>query len=122
MLQEDCYINSHELTENSQILDYIRRKAIKKTLFKKLFRKSFEYAKDYINQSNKTKQKRPKRGKYRKYETNQLNKAVDAVMTGGISVHKASCYFGVPHSTLEYKVKERTKNTNSCDLFNRKTY
>lgn len=53
------------------------------------------------------KQKRAKRGQYRKYESDQLNKAVDAVINGLMSVHKAGSHFGVPHSTLEYKVKER---------------
>jgi hypothetical protein len=61
------------------------------------------------------KQKRNKRGHYRKYESIQLNKAVDSVLTGSMSVHKAGVYYGVPHSTLEYKVKERTNN--QFDLF-----
>jgi hypothetical protein len=33
--------------------------------------------------------------------------AVRAVQRGEMSVHRAGSYFGVPHSTLEYKVKER---------------
>ena len=53
------------------------------------------------------KQKRAKRGQYRKYETDQLNRAMNAVLNGSMSVHKAGSRFGVPHSTLEYKVKEK---------------
>ncbi len=53
------------------------------------------------------KQKRAKRGQYRKYEQDQLNCAMNAVLTGSMSVHKAGSRFGVPHSTLEYKVKEK---------------
>ena len=59
------------------------------------------------------KQKRAKRGQYRKYESDQLNKAVDAVINGLMSVHKAGSHFGVPHSTLEYKVKERNMKFSS---------
>lgn len=33
--------------------------------------------------------------------------AVRAVQRGEMSVHRAGSYYGVPHSTLEYKVKER---------------
>lgn len=58
------------------------------------------------------KQIRPKRGQYRKYETEQLTKAVAAVLSNEMSVHKAGSYFGVPHSTLEYKVKERNTKVN----------
>ena len=69
----------------------------------------------FESDSNNSKQKRNKRGHYRKYESNQLNEAVDSVLTGSMSVHKAGVYYGVPHSTLEYKVKERTNN--QFDLF-----
>jgi hypothetical protein len=65
------------------------------------------------------KQKRAKRGQYRKYESDQLTKAVEAVINGLMSVHKAGSHFGVPHSTLEYKVKERhirfSTTTNSTN-------
>jgi hypothetical protein len=57
---------------------------------------------------NYLKQKRAKRGQYRKYESEQLERAVDVVLSGLMSVHKAGLCFGVPHSTLEYKVKEKT--------------
>lgn len=50
---------------------------------------------------------RPKRGKYRNYDRDSLIEAVRAVQRGEMSVHRAGSYYGVPHSTLEYKVKER---------------
>jgi len=59
------------------------------------------------------KQIRPKRGQYRRYESEQLAKAVAAVLSNEMSVHKAGSYFGVPHSTLEYKVKERNTKTKT---------
>lgn len=52
------------------------------------------------------KKSRPKRGKYRNYDREALVKAVRAVQNGEMSVHRAGSFFGVPHSTLEYKVKE----------------
>ncbi|KAF4532901.1 hypothetical protein B566_EDAN001505 [Ephemera danica] len=64
------------------------------------------------SQDDKNKQKsgkgtRPKRGKYRNYDRDSLIEAVRAVQRGEMSVHRAGSYYGVPHSTLEYKVKER---------------
>ncbi|KAI1278021.1 Mushroom body large-type Kenyon cell-specific protein 1 [Halotydeus destructor] len=53
------------------------------------------------------KRNRPKRGQYRKYNRDDLDKAVRAVKDGEMSVHRAGTHFGVPHSTLEYKVKDR---------------
>ena len=50
---------------------------------------------------------RPKRGKYRNYDRDSLVEAVRAVQRGEMSVHRAGSFYGVPHSTLEYKVKER---------------
>lgn len=50
---------------------------------------------------------RPKRGKYRNYDRDSLVEAVAAVQRGEMSVHRAGSFYGVPHSTLEYKVKER---------------
>lgn len=47
---------------------------------------------------------RPKRGKYRNYDRDSLVEAVRAVQRGEMSVHRAGSYYGVPHSTLEYKV------------------
>ena len=53
---------------------------------------------------------RPKRGKYRNYAREKLLQAVQAVQSGEMSVHRAGSLYGVPHSTLEYKVKERHLN------------
>ncbi|CAD6188749.1 unnamed protein product [Caenorhabditis auriculariae] len=53
------------------------------------------------------KKSRPKRGQYRKYDKNALDEAVQSVRRGEMSVHRAGSFYGVPHSTLEYKVKER---------------
>uniref|UniRef100_A0A0K8SYC9 HTH psq-type domain-containing protein n=1 Tax=Lygus hesperus TaxID=30085 RepID=A0A0K8SYC9_LYGHE len=58
-------------------------------------------------QSSGGKGTRPKRGKYRNYDRDSLVEAVRAVQRGEMSVHRAGSYYGVPHSTLEYKVKER---------------
>lgn len=65
-----------------------------------------------VNQANNStgtggKGTRPKRGKYRNYDRDSLVEAVKAVQRGEMSVHRAGSYYGVPHSTLEYKVKER---------------
>jgi len=57
--------------------------------------------------SSPAKKTRPKRGQYRKYNSQLLMEAVKAVQRGEMSVHRAGSYYGVPHSTLEYKVKER---------------
>lgn len=51
---------------------------------------------------NDGKQIRPKRGQYRRYESEQLAKAVSAVLSNEMSVHKAGSYFGVPHSTVNF--------------------
>ncbi|XP_053645651.2 mushroom body large-type Kenyon cell-specific protein 1 [Cherax quadricarinatus] len=61
---------------------------------------------------------RPKRGKYRNYDRDNLLKAVQAVQSGEMSVHRAGSFYGVPHSTLEYKVKERhlTRGKNKKEL------
>jgi len=48
------------------------------------------------------KQIRPKRGQYRRYESEQLAKAVAAVLNNEMSVHRAGSYFGVPHSTVSF--------------------
>ncbi|XP_022257442.1 mushroom body large-type Kenyon cell-specific protein 1-like isoform X2 [Limulus polyphemus] len=62
------------------------------------------------------KQIRPKRGRYRNYDRNSLAMAVRAVQRGEMSVHRAGNYYGVPHSTLEYKVKERHLLRNKKNL------
>lgn len=51
--------------------------------------------------------KRPKRGRYRCYDRDALMQAVGAVQRGEMTVTRAGNVYGVPHSTLEYKVKER---------------
>ncbi|XP_068578739.1 ligand-dependent corepressor isoform X2 [Cebidichthys violaceus] len=53
------------------------------------------------------KQPRKKRGRYRQYNTDLLEEAIEMVMGGKMSVSKAQTIYGIPHSTLEYKVKER---------------
>lgn len=62
---------------------------------------------DLSNTGTGGKGTRPKRGKYRNYDRDSLVEAVKAVQRGEMSVHRAGSYYGVPHSTLEYKVKER---------------
>ncbi|XP_041131674.1 ligand-dependent nuclear receptor corepressor-like protein isoform X1 [Polyodon spathula] len=54
------------------------------------------------------KQPRKKRGRYRQYDHDILEEAISMVMGGKMSVSKAQGIYGVPHSTLEYKVKERS--------------
>nr|XP_057902136.1 ligand-dependent corepressor [Doryrhamphus excisus] len=54
-----------------------------------------------------SKQPRKKRGRYRQYNTEILEEAIAVVMSGKMSVSKAQNMYGIPHSTLEYKVKER---------------
>jgi len=61
------------------------------------------------------KKNRPKRGQYRRYDKNALAEAVLSVRRGEMSVHRAGSHYGVPHSTLEYKVNrifcEKMKNS-----------
>lgn len=54
-----------------------------------------------------SKQPRKKRGRYRQYNSEILEEAIAVVMSGKMSVSKAQSMYGIPHSTLEYKVKER---------------
>ncbi|XP_077381529.1 ligand-dependent corepressor [Festucalex cinctus] len=54
-----------------------------------------------------SKQPRKKRGRYRQYNSEILEEAIAMVMSGKMSVSKAQNMYGIPHSTLEYKVKER---------------
>ncbi len=56
------------------------------------------------------KQVRPKRGQYRRYESEQLAKAVAAVLSNEMSVHKAGSYFGVPHSTVSFSDARELKH------------
>ena len=73
----------------------------------KRYRKESVREKHGMSCSSGIKKTRPKRGQYRKYNSQLLMEAVRAVQRGEMSVHRAGSYFGVPHSTLEYKVKER---------------
>ncbi|KAM4595122.1 ligand-dependent nuclear receptor corepressor-like protein [Fundulus diaphanus] len=57
---------------------------------------------------DRDKQPRKKRGRYRQYDHELMEEAISMVMAGRMSVSKAQGVYGVPHSTLEYKVKERT--------------
>nr|ARX11411.1 mushroom body large-type Kenyon-related protein [Schmidtea mediterranea] len=73
---------------------------------------------DEISESSRHK----KRGHYRQYNTEMLNKAIDAVRFGEMSVHKAGNHFGVPHSTLEYRVKQMTEGLAAEKLLNKQTH
>lgn len=64
------------------------------------------YSLDSVSDLN-NKQPRKKRGRYRQYNTELLEEAIVVVMDGKMSVSKAQSIYGIPHSTLEYKVKER---------------
>ncbi|KAF8790461.1 mushroom body large-type Kenyon cell-specific protein 1-like [Argiope bruennichi] len=69
--------------------------------------------------SKSEKRTRPKRGRYRNYDRDNLARAVRAVQKGEMSVHRAGTFYGVPHSTLEYKVKERhLLRPRKRDVFN----
>ncbi|XP_067909393.1 ligand-dependent corepressor [Heterodontus francisci] len=59
------------------------------------------------DQEGDSKQPRKKRGRYRQYNSEILEEAIAVVMNGKMSVSKAQSTYGIPHSTLEYKVKER---------------
>ncbi|XP_042192803.1 ligand-dependent corepressor-like [Callorhinchus milii] len=59
------------------------------------------------DQDSDSKQPRKKRGRYRQYNNQILEEAIAVVMGGQMSVSKAQSTYGIPHSTLEYKVKER---------------
>lgn len=61
----------------------------------------------FDSESDLGKQPRKKRGRYRQYNTELLEEAIVVVMGGKMSVSKAQSIYGIPHSTLEYKVKER---------------
>ncbi|KAM9770592.1 ligand-dependent nuclear receptor corepressor-like protein isoform 3-T3 [Menidia menidia] len=84
---------------------------------------SLDESEDGLGCRDKDKQPRKKRGRYRQYDHELMEEAITMVMGGRMSVSKAQGVYGVPHSTLEYKVKERTgtlknppkkKSTNFC--------
>ncbi|KAI6188753.1 Mushroom body large-type Kenyon cell-specific protein 1 [Aphelenchoides besseyi] len=56
------------------------------------------------SEANKGVVSKSSRGRREGYEKSALENAMRAV-SGGMSVHKAGSEFGVPHSTLEYKLK-----------------
>ncbi|XP_063313883.1 ligand-dependent nuclear receptor corepressor-like protein isoform X3 [Pelobates fuscus] len=61
-----------------------------------------------LDDDRKDKQPRRKRGRYRQYDHEIMEEAIAMVLSGKMSVSKAQGIYGVPHSTLEYKVKERS--------------
>ncbi|XP_051560938.1 ligand-dependent nuclear receptor corepressor-like protein isoform X2 [Myxocyprinus asiaticus] len=63
---------------------------------------------DCSDDDRRDKQPRKKRGRYRQYDHDILEEAIAMVIGGKMSVSKAQGVYGIPHSTLEYKVKERT--------------
>ncbi|KAM6940644.1 ligand-dependent nuclear receptor corepressor-like protein [Xenentodon cancila] len=69
---------------------------------------SLDELEDGLACQDKDKQPRKKRGRYRQYDHELMEEAITMVMAGRMSVSKAQGVYGVPHSTLEYKVKERT--------------
>ncbi|XP_071779297.1 ligand-dependent nuclear receptor corepressor-like protein [Centroberyx gerrardi] len=84
---------------------------------------SLDDSEEGADRRDKDKQPRKKRGRYRQYDHELLEEAITMVMGGRMSVSKAQGVYGVPHSTLEYKVKERSgtlknppkkKPANSC--------
>lgn len=73
-----------------------------------LRRSSLDDSEEGGDRRDKDKQPRKKRGRYRQYDHDLLEEAITMVMGGRMSVSKAQGVYGVPHSTLEYKVKERS--------------
>ncbi|XP_061772242.1 ligand-dependent nuclear receptor corepressor-like protein isoform X2 [Nerophis ophidion] len=69
---------------------------------------SLDDSEEGADRRDKDKQPRKKRGRYRQYDHELMEEAITMVMGGRMSVSKAQGVYGVPHSTLEYKVKERT--------------
>ncbi|CAL9700240.1 unnamed protein product [Knipowitschia caucasica] len=67
-----------------------------------------DYMEEGADRREKDKQPRKKRGRYRQYDHELMEEAITMVMAGRMSVSKAQGVYGVPHSTLEYKIKERT--------------
>ncbi|XP_061685632.1 ligand-dependent nuclear receptor corepressor-like protein isoform X3 [Syngnathoides biaculeatus] len=69
---------------------------------------SMDESEEGADRRDKDKPARKKRGRYRQYDHELMEEAIAMVMAGRMSVSKAQGVYGVPHSTLEYKVKERT--------------
>jgi hypothetical protein len=106
--KSNCLLN---MNNELELIKYVRVKLLEEKLNSLFFRiKTFANEEDLNKENEKanfTKQKRAKRGQYRRYELNQLDRAIEAVLNSSMSVHKAGSQFGIPHSTLEYKVKEK---------------
>nr|XP_061791983.1 ligand-dependent nuclear receptor corepressor-like protein [Nerophis lumbriciformis] len=69
---------------------------------------SLDDSEEGADRRDKDKPPRKKRGRYRQYDHELMEEAIAMVTAGRMSVSKAQGVYGVPHSTLEYKVKERT--------------
>ncbi|XP_051940750.1 ligand-dependent nuclear receptor corepressor-like protein isoform X7 [Hippocampus zosterae] len=69
---------------------------------------SLDDSEEGADRRDKDKQPRKKRGRYRQYDHELMEEAITMVTAGRMSVSKAQGIYGVPHSTLEYKVKERS--------------
>lgn len=61
-----------------------------------------------------------KHNNYRKQKSVRVKKAVGAVLNGSMSVVRAGSRYGMPHSAIEYNVKERTvfqQKTTNYEIF-----
>ncbi|XP_019646173.1 PREDICTED: ligand-dependent nuclear receptor corepressor-like protein isoform X2 [Branchiostoma belcheri] len=65
---------------------------------------------------------RRKRGRYRCYTPDDLETAVSMVTMGLMSISRAQQLYRIPHSTLEYKVKERRSELKEAAERNRLFY
>eukprot|EP00058_Branchiostoma_floridae_P002636 XP_002588124.1 hypothetical protein BRAFLDRAFT_124951 [Branchiostoma floridae] len=65
---------------------------------------------------------RRKRGRYRCYTPDDLETAVSMVTMGLMSISRAQQLYRIPHSTLEYKVKERRTELKEAAERNRLFY
>ncbi|XP_069139575.1 mushroom body large-type Kenyon cell-specific protein 1-like isoform X2 [Argopecten irradians] len=114
-ISEKVKCKSHQVSDLGQgHSDLVLRKSHHTTSFQpngaspaKQIKKEDSDKKKGDSSGTPAKKTRPKRGQYRKYNSQLLMEAVKAVQRGEMSVHRAGSYYGVPHSTLEYKVKER---------------
>ncbi|XP_076317094.1 mushroom body large-type Kenyon cell-specific protein 1-like isoform X1 [Tachypleus tridentatus] len=102
--KEDTLINSQVVGKEEKVWNNLKSRLILKSASQDSCPNSSQVGE---LPKKERKQIRPKRGRYRNYDHNSLTLAVRAVQSGEMSVHRAGTYYGVPHSTLEYKVKER---------------
>ncbi|KAF8376246.1 hypothetical protein PRIPAC_82675 [Pristionchus pacificus] len=65
--------------------------------------------------SSDNREQRTERGPYRRYSQKTMASAIQAVRSGAMSVHRAGIHYGVPHSTLEYKVKQVNRSLIKSD-------